>query len=657
MPPFSNCYCLNKEEACSITNDTSNNPPSGKIFLESLSNANALSIRLIEFRSPRNTSKGVFRLEVRATAATNKNKDTSSFTLELDGVKDPKSSWPNYEYRAAEEQEDFLLHSLLPALSEKKKKKENRFPLESLTIQGCGRVKDFYTLLFQTVFDTNEQENGTTTTSDISLSILNWSDFCSSVDWVEILKLPAKVQELYVEYGPKMETETFTKLCEFLMSNHKYLQRLSLKTGTACFRDKWWLPQWQETFHKLKNQLTDLTWLTFYKSPLVPPPTQISSVFDQIALRDLCRIWRQSLSCRRLDLTGHLLDASMLRVLLAEEEDDGGSSSLSLEELSIRMTRNSNNDDDDADFTTLLGHLVQKSRNLGHLRVLFPPSNDDDDDDDNNMTSASSSSNGSIQPLLELCKDHPKLHTLKLENVSPTYLRRKNNDSASSSSTVYSLLSSKDSALQHISISLQLSSNRQQHKEQSKELLPFYQSLFEGLRDNHGALESLRLSHCGIVILDDVDVCRSIQEAFVRNSTVRLLDVGNVRILDNSNIETISQGLQHNRCLERLLGLYFIDIHAHDHQQNQQQQLLWQDILQYNKTLLTIPTTSFRNDPMVEYYLKLNRHMGRRYWLNSNFSAALVPPVLAKAAANDDRNILHFLLKTKPELINCHNSI
>mmetsp|Transcript_25660 Transcript_25660/g.38740 ORF Transcript_25660/g.38740 Transcript_25660/m.38740 type:complete len:629 (+) Transcript_25660:158-2044(+) len=624
MPPFSTCN--NNKSACCITNANSNNPPSGEVFLKSLSNANELSIRLIEFRSPQNTLKGKFRLEVRATTAT-ENKEKSSFSLELDGVKDPKSSWPNYIYRAAEAQEDFLLNLLLPALS--KNIKDNKFPLQSLTIQGCGRVKDFYTMLFHTVFDSNDNKN-TMTASKMSLSILNWADFCSSVDWVEILKLPINAQELHVEYGPKMETETFTKLCEFLQTNHEHLQRLYLKTGTACFSDKWWLPQWKKTFEKLRNQLTDLTWLTFYNSPL--SSTQVSSIFDQISLHELCHIWRQSLSCRRLNLTGHSLDASMLKILSAEDEP-----SFSLEELSIRIMRN-----DEDEFTTMLGSFVQKHRNLGCLRVLFPSSNND-------VNNLSSASDGSIQPLFELCKDHPTLHTLKLENVPSTCLRRKYNDSASL--PIRSLLGAKSSALQHISIGLQLSSNQEQHQEQSRQLLPFYRSLFEGLRDNNGTLESLRLSNCGIISLDDVHVCRSIHEAFVLNSTVRLLDFGNVRILNN--IETISQGLMHNQALERLLGLYFIDIHAHDYHQNQQQQLLWQDILQYNKTLLTIPTTSFTKSPMVDYYLKLNRHVGRRYWVNSNFSAALVSPVLAKAAANNDLNILHFLLRTKPELINC----
>jgi len=111
-----------------------------------------------------------------------------SYTLNDESTK-RSGSWPVYTYEIPEAIISFLQTTFLPILQDRK---TLRFTtnIESLLIDGCGRIPNFYTQLFRILFYTENSilaSDSSTTTDDeaivSSLSILNWNDFCCTIDW------------------------------------------------------------------------------------------------------------------------------------------------------------------------------------------------------------------------------------------------------------------------------------------------------------------------------------------------------------------------------------------------------------------------------------------------------------------------------------------
>jgi len=580
-----------------------------KILL-SLRNAETLSIRLLEFRSPVDFMQGVFRLELKIVAANNTTNDDESTTyvLELNGIKDPDSSWPMYSFQVPLPQKDFLLHFLLPALEDTS---ERQTPLQSLTIQGCGRVEGFYTSLFKCLFKNESDDN---IIPPRSLSILHWADFCTNVDWelAQDVLLSGNLIELKVDYGPKMEASTLEKLCQSLSPR---LQRLSLKTGAVDEGRKYWL-QWRNAFQKLKN-LTELTWKTHYDDLYrpVPQPPQLET---HDLLIDLCRIWR-SLSLRKLNLGLNYFDKPLLQMLLLPKEDGD---SLSIEDFSLHVM--------DDSWGSVLGTFVHNNQNLCRLSLYLQQFQDREGHNENTSTGRHS--------LLEHLKSHLTLQSIEIKNVRQSEVGRDG-----ISTQIESLLCAKDSVLQDFSLNLRSSSishddpvlqpvidlRSTDEAITQCSLQSLYQSIFTGLKGNNNTLRTVRLFNCKVNLSESS--CRMLQEALLSNSTLETLDLGTCCV-SNSNKEMIlAEGLGRNVALRRLDGLKF---------------MADKNILQQKKSIHTI--SRIQSKKAIELYLKLNKS-GRKHWIDTRFNAALMPYIIASLSS--DPNLLWHILQLKTELI------
>jgi len=575
-------------------------------FLQSLPNAETLSIRLLEFRSPRNFMRGVFRLELKTTAANAT--DETSYDLEMDGIKDPNASWPVYAFKVPEPQQDLLLHSLLPALMKASKK---HMPLQSLTLQGCGRIEGFHTPLLNLLFksEVNNPPN--------VLSILHWTDFCSNVDWdlaQEIMLMD--LTNLKIEYGPKMEEDTFEKLCNSLSPQ---LEELHLKTGIFEESHSWL--QWRYAFAKL-TKLKDLTWVTHCDYRCQPSPPQ--SPESQEILRDLCETW-QSLPLRKLNLGWNHLDESLLRILLL-----GGECSLPLEDVSLHMINDG--------CGSALGAFLKHNHGLRRLSLTLPFH--DQEDDHVEITG--------LCRVLEQSKNHPALEELEIKNVPLSCVEQDD-----VTDVMRSVLSGEASVLRDFSVTLCTSKGYQDLILQTIELgidkkedpvcLPsLYRSIFAGLRDNNGILQSLRLENCEVT-LDELS-SQTFYEALISNSALLSLDLGKCCIPKSKISEKVVHELGRNKSLQRLNGIFFMD------DENQESA---RSILQCNKNILHVSSVEENmlkksSNNAVDFYLKLN-NAGRKHWIDSHFNAALMPHLLASASS--DPNRLCYMLQSKAELI------
>lgn len=200
---------------CSYRNvdkDCPNLKDEEEIFLETLSHACEISIRLIERRDPQNFMQGIFSVELTSKASP----DSSEMSLVLtkNGIRNPASSWPVFTFLVDDSQRHLLCNRLLPAL----KSTPN---LRTLTLQGCSRIPGFYTCLLQTI----------TVSSLTTLNIASWVDFSSSVDWTVATCRLKQLEHLSVMYYKWDETST-RDMCTLLSSISGGLQTLTLETGT-----------------------------------------------------------------------------------------------------------------------------------------------------------------------------------------------------------------------------------------------------------------------------------------------------------------------------------------------------------------------------------------------------------------------------------------
>lgn len=570
-------------------------------FLETLPYAETLSIRLLEFHSTRNYMQGVFQLELKATT---RNNVETKYELEMDGISDPKSCWPRFTFEVPEKQKHFLIQSLLPALQSGVTK---QMKLRSLIIQGCGRVSGFYTSLMKILFQND------VSAPPKALSILHWTDFCNNVDWDVAQKaLLLELNQLNIEYGPKMELDTFERLCHGLSPK---LERLYLKTGV--FEDSQSWSQWRSTFERL-TELKELTWVTHDddRCEKIHP----RSPETRAILQDLCKLWR-SLSLRKLDLGLNYLDETLLDLLLFEDKCN-----LPIEHLSLTVMNDS--------CGSVVGRFIQSNHNLCHLRLSLPYQGYDE-------------KTTGLKLVLEQSKNHPALQQLELNNMSSASLE---DDEVTSMMTC--LLSAEDSILRDFSIKLRSSISHEdliqqaielgmEKEEKALSLQTLYQSIFAGLRDNNGTLRSLRLENCE-VDLDD-NSCKVLHEALLSNPSIINMDLGKCRILENVFSKLVVREVGRNLKLKQLNGMDFVD-DANQESLN--------SILQINKNLVQVSPLQEQalsnNGKAADFYLKLNQ-AGRKHWIDSDFSSALMPYLLSSVSS--DPSLLCYILRSKTELI------
>ena len=195
-----------------VDNDCLNLKDKEQIFLDSLSHAYEISVRLIERRDPQNFMQGIFSVELTSKASPDSSE--ISFILTKNGIRNPASSWPVFTFLVDDSQRDLLWNGLLPALKDTP-------TLRTLTLQGCSRIPGFYTCLLQTI----------TVSSLTTLNLASWVDFSSSVDWTVATSRLKQVEHLSVMYYKWDETST-RQMCTLLSSINGSLQTLTLKTGT-----------------------------------------------------------------------------------------------------------------------------------------------------------------------------------------------------------------------------------------------------------------------------------------------------------------------------------------------------------------------------------------------------------------------------------------
>jgi hypothetical protein len=180
--------------------------PDERQFLDALSDAQTINIHLTEHRQPHNFMQAYFRLTV-ATIQ-------ECFTLERPSVR--TSSWPVHKFLIPGELSVFFLAKVLPAVISNPN-------LQSLSLDGCGRVQGFYPLLMQNL------SNHPTL---VSLSLASWADFIEAgVSLEQTRPLLAHLQTFSVNY-PKFEEEPARLLGEAL-SRMSQLQNLSMNTGVG----------------------------------------------------------------------------------------------------------------------------------------------------------------------------------------------------------------------------------------------------------------------------------------------------------------------------------------------------------------------------------------------------------------------------------------
>jgi len=751
----------------------SNNDKEKKKFIASLSDANSLSIRLCEKYTEENLMKPIFGLDLQ-TSKNNDSSDCNNYNLEVMGIRsNDDSEWPNYTYDVPPEIKDFLQITLLNTLKEN----NNNNTIRSLTIQGCGRIEGFYTQLFRTVFCASNDK-------DISLSILNWRDFCSSIkDWNAIKEmLSIKITSFHVEdniIGDSKivinntndnNTVTTTSSRALLYSLIYYmngLQTLQLKTTMTeppppsslfLFGDnKNAIVSWKEVFQKLISLSTTTT--TFRELEWTILSSSKDDDDDGVILKndiinDLCSIWGSSSSLRKLSLTFEnsrefrcMNNKKALNQLLFNAKKG---SYLPLEEFTLLSNSKTNNNTT----TTKKKEACHYHHALSYIRPDDDDNNNDDDDinddDDDDMmddddimnnhddheddiianrqhntkTNTDNSRddkdriirnyircNPHLRCLRLTLDDHNyysndiftsqiksrtnSLHTLELYNLSSSFL---NDETAMS---IQEVLSSKQSVLKRLVLSMKKEKNNNNNRNiiNNNTLLnrSFYHSIFVGLQQNNGTLESLQLLNCSISIREDEDiddnnnellpVGRALSDALISNTTLKELNLGCCRISIQSDSSSTTNGsnssssivnaLIQNQGIQKLSGMNFCFDSTTTKSQSDEILgkkttttinsdttksilVLWSNILQYNKNLLFVDCCRHYNNNTlqhqqqqsitannnIQYYLKLNR-MGRKHWIDPNLSPSLIPYVLATSL---DINVLWYLLQTKTEL-------
>lgn len=205
-------------------------------FLESLRDAREVSIKLMERRNHQNFLQGLFHLELTATSTYCVER---TLVLKKDGIRNPNSIWPAYTFTVDDSQCNFLLNKFLPALTA-------TTLVESLTVQGCGRVQGFYTKLVKLLLRMQRMT---------SVSIIGWADFIHNVDHDLALPLLSRLQSFSVTC-PTVD-DIISHQLGLALGSMSQLRNLRLDTGLAP--PSFW-SKLQQAFSNLHN-LEDLSWI------------------------------------------------------------------------------------------------------------------------------------------------------------------------------------------------------------------------------------------------------------------------------------------------------------------------------------------------------------------------------------------------------------
>ena len=251
-------------------------------LVNSLRDAREVSVRLTEHRHHQNFLQGVFRLEI-STVSQNGNR-IPPVVMEMDGDRDPTSSWPVFKYTVAEQQCLFLSDYFLPALEFSLR------TLESLSLEGCGRVSGLLPRLLTIA---------KRATFLSSVSIIGWAEFSREVDPNLARMFLSRIKTFSLDHENE-DLQASNHLASILGSMAD-LTSLRLRTGPCSNQVCIWLRQ---SFLKLlKLEVLQL----------------VGRMFDEPSSQEtyqLCSAIGSRHTLRKLELGLHDLTPKLLSALL-----------------------------------------------------------------------------------------------------------------------------------------------------------------------------------------------------------------------------------------------------------------------------------------------------------------------------------------------------
>lgn len=526
-------------------------------FLSSLHEATELSIQLTQHSSSRNATQGVFRLELSSTKADDS--FVCSCSLERMGIRDPASTWPAYTYKVDATLIDFMMHKLLPAIHS-----SCTAALQALTLSGCGRIPGFYPALVKIL-------GGATALS--SLSVLHWTDFCTSMASPEddALQLFSRLRHLNVhQYKLNSRcSQTGTSLGAALASS-PLLESLNITTTGSITQDRFW-----QSMARGISQLQHLKQLSWSMT------TNTTSPISADASALLCAAISSRPLLEKLELSWPGMQPQHLVALLSLNSTDSQQplSSLTLHQVTEECS-------------TMLGQYLldrRSSEGLQELKVSFL-------EDCNGLN------------ILEGVLRHDSLTTLALHGL------HMDNDVAKT----LQMMCLYNTTLTNLQVIVSGSSDEMDTDCTSSHV----QDVLIGLVSNE-TLQSVVLGSTSTepTVLDEytsLALCDVLQD----NVTLQQLTLPNLQLAaaQDSNDSVVAfhvaQGIANNATLQRLYGIDFT---------NQQDDLLLQ-ALHYNKVLVDMSHKS----PLVSFLLQLNQ-LGRQHWVEPNFEQQLLPHLLTKS--------------------------
>jgi hypothetical protein len=624
-------------------------------FLDCLSKSSHISIRLLERRDPENFLQGIFTLELDCDCQVySDDTDTEtnahqhhSFVDTQKGIRDPNCSWPVYTFLVDESQSDFLWNKVLPAVRSAATSgiaptaTRRTSQLQTLTLQGLGRVPGLYTELMQCLAASQ---------SLTTLSILNWTDFISSLgddcsksnsdsDSLMLLLVPvlSRLEHFSVTY-PKVVFQNYNEkadcsrtaegntcagpsrdlLCRVL-STMTQLRTLRIETGTI--HD----PFWSDMQQALDNvtHLEELVWTGRVDTTTNNEQLGLGAEsHEQVEIFErLCHTIGSMRRLLHLKLNWNRLPSNAIEALLACCNGN------------LRTLEISNVDNGGG---LVLGDYLQGKNSLGLTKL--------------NVTFASNCYN--VTQVLEGVVRHTGLREVSLSNV------HMDNDVAKTTLMLFTY----NNCLQHFSLS---SSNMESR---------FLEDMLMGLKFNASLQvvdfpDSSRLTTSSKCILD-IHCSVTLQDLLIHNTTLRYLNLGLCQIATDECAHVIAQGIMVNETLQSFYGLDLgsktaVTTRTHTTAtplvtttctSNTIVSILI-DALQHNTSLVHFslqpcsPTNITRrccDQPELKFYLDLNQ-MGRKHFLNTTFDIALLPHVLATAGKHSVDHI-HYILQARVDL-------
>ena len=561
-----------------------------RAFLDALSYAHEVSIRLIERRDPQNCMQGIFSVELTCKALPGSRE--VSFVLTKDGIRNPASSWPAFTYQVDDSQCDLLWNRLLPALKDTPN-------LQTLTLQGCARIPAFYTCLLQTI----------TVSSLTTLNLASWVDFSLSVDWTVATCRLKQLKHLSVVYY-KWDEISARDMGTMLSNLGGGLETLNLKTGTMPAEF------WTAMRDGLQGSesLRHLSWRGNLESAQGGGGDEVqkTAAASASAMEQVCRTLSSLRQLTKLELAWNVLPCSCIEALSSSQKFGMHLSVLSLAAV-------------DTAGAQVLGEFLEANRSLTTLEVALS----------DHCTDATR--------LLDGVMRHSALVNVSLSNVTM------DNDAAK---TILKLLvynnvvqdfalasRNMDSQyLQDILMGLQYNAVIQSARFPS----PSYTlnlnscSALQDLLVRNTTLLDLHLGDCQIPTSDD-DCTLALARGIVVNTTLRRLG-GLICAKATASVRSImAEALESNMTV---VEFPFIPNSAATKEATTQ------------STVVSIPSVTPTNQKTLpsethyphDFFLDLNK-MGRKHILSPNvLDVALIPRVLEKTSSPDQ---LYYLLQAR----------